>query len=56
VPLLVISPYVRPGLSVGARFSHYSLLKATEQLLGAHSLLGHAGDARAGNLAGAFGL
>jgi hypothetical protein len=55
VPLLVISPYVK-SRTVALRFSHYSLLKATEQLLGAHSLLGHAGDARAGNLAGAFGL
>lgn len=56
VPLLVISPYVKAGLDVPTRFSHYSLLKATEKLLGARSLLGHAGDARAGNLAGAFGL
>ncbi len=56
VPLLVVSPYVKHGLTVGARFSHYSLLKATEKLLGAHSLLGHAADPGAGNLAGAFGL
>jgi phosphatidylinositol-3-phosphatase len=55
VPLLVISPYVKSKV-VALRFSHYSLLKATEKLLGAHTLLGHAGDARAGNLAGAFGL
>ena len=48
VPLLVISPYVRTGMNVPTRFSHYSLLKATEKLLGARSLLGHAGDARAG--------
>jgi phosphatidylinositol-3-phosphatase len=56
VPLLVISPYVRTGMNVPTRFSHYSLLKATEKLLGARSLLGHAGDARAGDLVGAFGL
>jgi hypothetical protein len=56
VPLLVVSPYVKAGLSVATRFSHYSLLKATEKLLGARTLLGHAGDAQAGNLAGAFGL
>jgi hypothetical protein len=56
VPLIVISPYVKAGLNVTARLSHYSLLKATEKLLGARSLLGHAGDARAGNLVGAFGL
>ena len=41
---------------MSTRFSHYSLLKATEKLLGARRLLGHAGDARAGDLAGAFGL
>ena len=56
VPLLVISPYVKAGMNVPTRFSHYSLLKATEKLLGARSLLGHAGDARAGDLVGAFGL
>jgi phosphatidylinositol-3-phosphatase len=56
VPLIVISPYVPAGRSVSTRFSHYSLLKATERLLGAPHLLGHAGDRRAGNLVGAFGL
>ena len=56
IPLLVISPYVPRGRQVATRFSHYSLLKATEQLLHAHHLLGHAADKRAGDLAKAFGL
>jgi phosphatidylinositol-3-phosphatase len=56
VPLLVISPYVAKGKHVTKRYSHYSLLKATEQLLGARHLLGHAADKRAGDLAKAFGL
>lgn len=56
VPLLVISPYVPRGRHVTTRFSHYSLLKATETLLGARRLLGHAADKRAGDLVKAFGL
>jgi phosphatidylinositol-3-phosphatase len=56
VPLLVISPYVPAGRHVTTRFSHYSLLKATETLLGIHQLLGNAADHRTGDLAKAFGL
>lgn len=56
VPLLVISPYVPRGRQVATRFSHYSLLKATEQLLHAHHLLGHSADKRTGDLVKAFGL
>jgi phosphatidylinositol-3-phosphatase len=56
VPLLVISPYVPHGRKVATRFSHYSLLRATEQLLHAHHLLGHSADKRAGDLVKAFGL
>jgi phosphatidylinositol-3-phosphatase len=56
VPLLVVSPYVKPGTKVLARLSHYGLLKATEKLLGTPHLLGHAADPSAGNLVEAFGL
>ena len=56
VPLLVISPYVPAGRHVTTRFSHYSLLKATETLLGVRQLLGHAADRRTGDLVKAFGL
>jgi hypothetical protein len=56
VPLFVISPYTARGTQVSTRFSHYSLLKATETLLGARHLLGHAADKRSGDLAKAFGL
>lgn len=34
VPLLVISPYGTPGVAPTTRVSHYSVLKATEDLLG----------------------
>ncbi len=56
VPLLVISPYTTAGTTVDTRFSHYSLLKATETLLGVRRPLGHAADKRAGDLVKAFGL
>jgi hypothetical protein len=56
VPLLVISPYVRAGINVATRFSHYSLLRATEKLLGIHTQLGNAGRPAAGSLVQAFGL
>jgi hypothetical protein len=54
VPLLVISPYVKPGTNVTTRLSHYSLLRATERLLGTRTQLGKA--ASAGDLVRAFGL
>ena len=53
VPLLVISPYVKPGTNVTTRLSHYSLLRATERLLGTRTQLG---KASAGDLVRAFGL
>jgi hypothetical protein len=34
VPTVVIAPTVPPGTRVGRRLTHYSLLRATEQLLG----------------------
>jgi phosphatidylinositol-3-phosphatase len=56
VPLLVISPYVKAGINVTTRLSHYSLLRATEKLLGINTQLGNAGRPAAGNLVQAFGL
>ncbi|MBV8064587.1 MAG: hypothetical protein JOY73_03605 [Actinobacteria bacterium] len=45
VPTVVVSPSTRPGTRSTARFDHYSLLRTTEQLLGLHRYLAHAGDA-----------
>jgi phosphatidylinositol-3-phosphatase len=56
VPLLVVSPYVKAGTNVTARLSHYSLLRATEKLLGVRTELGNAGLPSAGDLVRAFGL
>ena len=54
VPLLVISPWTRPGTRSNMRFTHYSLLRTTEELLGIHAHLGDA--ATATSLRSAFGL
>ena len=54
VPDIVISPYTRHKVSP-ADFSHYSLLKMTEKLLGLH-FLGHAAIASTRNLCRPFGL
>jgi phosphatidylinositol-3-phosphatase len=54
VPNIVISPYTRHVVS-GTDFSHYSLLKTTEDLLGL-PFLGHAADAATGNMCAPFGL
>ena len=55
VPLIVVSPYVNPGTRVPARLSHYSLLGATERLLGVPRL-GHAAGPSGQTLLRAFGL
>jgi hypothetical protein len=54
VPLIVVSPYTRPGLRVLRPYAHYALLRSMEDTL--H--LGHLGLAAIANpgLAGAFGL
>ena len=52
VPCIVISPYTH-GVRSGARYSHYSLLRTTESLLGL-PLLG--GARSAGSMRGAFGF
>jgi len=54
VPLLVISPWTRPGTRSNTRFTHYSLLRTTEELLGIRAHLGNA--ATATSLRSAFGL
>jgi len=48
VPTLVISPYTRPGTQSTRLFSHYSLLRTTERLLGVpnRDVLGRARQAR----------
>lgn len=54
VPNIVISPYTTHVVS-GTDFSHYSLLKTTEDLLGL-PLLGHAADAATNDMCAPFGL
>ena len=50
----MISPYTTHVVS-GTDFSHYSLLKTTEDLLGL-PLLGHAADASTNDMCAPFGL
>lgn len=53
IPTLVIGPSVRRGLRVSRRFTHASMLRTTQQLLG----LGPLGDSRgAASMRGPFGL
>lgn len=54
VPLIVVSPWTTPGARSTARFTHYSLLRTTEELLGIRVHLGAA--ARAPSMRRAFGL
>jgi PKD domain/Phosphoesterase family len=54
VPDIVISPYT-PHVVSSTDYSHYSLLKTTEELLGV-SLLGHAGDPATNDMCTPFGL
>ena len=42
MPFIMVAPWVRPGTQVPGTFNHYSLLRATEDLLG---LGGHLGEA-----------
>jgi phospholipase C len=55
VPLVVIAPGVRPGLRSARLANHYSLLRATEDMLGLGHL-GHATDPSSAGLRRAFGL
>jgi hypothetical protein len=54
VATIVVSPYTKPGTRSAAAFTHYSLLRTTEELLGIPTYLGHA--ARASSMRSAFGL
>ena len=56
IPLIVVSPSTAAGTRTGTPFSHYSLLKTTEQLLGITTFLGHAGDAGTSSMVTAFNL
>ena len=55
VATLVISPYTRPRTSSSILFTHYSLLKTTEQMLGL-GLLVHAADSSTQSMRAAFHL
>jgi phosphatidylinositol-3-phosphatase len=55
VAMVVASPYTQPGTESSKLFNHYSLLKASEELLGL-GLLGHAGDPAVKSMAPAFHL
>jgi hypothetical protein len=55
VAFFVLSPYTRPGTQSATFFSHYSLLRTTEELLGL-PLLGHAADSTTASLRSPFGL
>ena len=52
IPTLVITPSVTPGTTSSAAFTHYSLLRTTEQMLGIRTYLGRASSAR--SMRGAF--
>jgi phosphatidylinositol-3-phosphatase len=51
----VVSPYTTPGSTSTTPFTHYSLLRGTEDLLGLPPLQ-HAGDATTNSVANDFGL
>ncbi|MFL5826759.1 MAG: alkaline phosphatase family protein [Thermoleophilaceae bacterium] len=54
VPTIVVSPSTAPGRKSGLRFTHYSMLRTTQELLGLQPLLGHARSAP--SMRAAFGL
>jgi hypothetical protein len=54
VPTYVVAPSVAPGTRSAAGYTHYSLLRTTEVLLGLRPLLGGAATAR--SMVGAFRL
>jgi len=54
IPMIVVSPYTAPGTRSDTAFDHYSLLRTTEELLGAPSFLGRAQTAI--SMGPAFGL
>jgi phosphatidylinositol-3-phosphatase len=54
VATIVVSPYTTPGTQSATAFTHYSLLRTTEELLGITTYLGNA--ATATSMRSAFGL
>ena len=54
VPAIVISPYTQPGARSDVAYDHYSLLRTTEELLGATPFLGRAAGAT--SMGPAFGF
>jgi phosphatidylinositol-3-phosphatase len=54
VATLVVSPYTAPGTQSGVQYTHYSLLRTAEELLGITTYLGNA--ATAPSMRSAFGL
>jgi hypothetical protein len=54
VPTLVIAPSVHPGTTSATMFTHYSLLRTTEEMLGFTTFLGNASTAT--SMRSAFGL
>ena len=54
IPTFVIAPSVRPGTAVSTPFTHYSMLRTTEELLGISTYLRNAADAT--SMRAAFGL
>jgi hypothetical protein len=54
IPNIVVSPSTKPGTRSPALFSHYSLLKTTEELLGVPASLGHAHDPSTRSMRAAF--
>ena len=54
VATIVVSPYTTPGTRSGVAFTHYSLLRTTEELLGIQTFLQNA--ASAASMRSAFGL
>lgn len=54
IPTIVISPSTRVGSTSSRLFSHYSLLKTTEQLLGIRTHLGRARETRTRSMRPAF--
>ena len=56
VPTLVLSANIRPAPEAANFFSHYSLLRTTERLLGYRRYIGHATDPLTQSMHHAFGL
>jgi phosphatidylinositol-3-phosphatase len=56
VATVVVSPTTPPGTRSAVAFSHYSLLRTTEQLLGIHRFLALAGDRSTASMRRAFHL